>query len=720
MCEKGLFARLGRAYSPAQLGVGGSALGAAPVRVIGVAVKVLRSVLVALLVSAILVLAPGTAHADPAVTSVSPSVGVNTGVTQLTEIKGTGFLPGAKIALVELQPGTGALEQTVVATNHGTVAANGTSITHVDLPTTGLAPSSKEPPSSPADVSWYVRVTNPDGKTSTSTEFNLIGETPSLTQPADGNTPKLPRGTTTTVTIQGANLARGATFTIDSGSAPTQPPQSDVDYRLSVVSATWKSLGSYELQIKVPKGANLGFRPLSVTNTDGKSSAVCAKCLEVVSAEKLRKPIVTAISPKNSTNSDANKALAVKITGEDLNDKGSITATLVGHCTTAGCPMAARRIPVAITTVRDADPAKQELNPLEQFIEGTVDVAMQSPGRYSLEVVNTAGPGGDQPTGSGTLVNSFEVVGSPPEVTAPNASTPVTLDAAASSPTAFSVTGRHFAHGDVVKIADATVSDVTVHDRERLTVTAKAQSGAPTARRDLVVEHANGSRFVCTGCVQIKAAALPRPPDSATDRYIDAVHQLFLSRSATSSEKTRWRPSVDRGDRLALTRELSTSDAFAGKQINLLYRSILGRPADAGGRAYWLGQVRRGLRLDQIASYFYGGPEFFKMSGSTNGGFVDRLYRQILGRTADESGRRYWIDQIESGRLDRSGVAANFYAGIESRRQRASRQYVLVMGVAPSHAVREQLAGRIGSVGDLVVAAELAASRAYYDKVTAT
>lgn len=677
--------------------------------------KVLRPVLVVLLAGALFALVPETAHADPAVTSVSPSGGVNTGPTQLTAIEGSGFLPGARISLVDLHPVTGAVEQTLVATSHGAVSSDGKRITGVDFDTLGLAPSSKEPPQSPSDVSWFVRVTNLDGKASTSAEFRILGDTPTLTTPSE--TPELPRGATTTLVVHGSNLARGATFTIDSGDPPQQPPASDVDYRLSVVSATWKSLDTYELQVKVPKGANKGERKLTITNTDGKAVS-CDKCMKVVDGIATATPIVSKISVTQASNSDANNKLAVKITGEDFNDKSTIEAALVGWCHSADpCPMGARRVPLTIDLVRDADPAKQELNPLEQMIEGKFDLSMQAPGRYSVEVVNKGGDPEGKADKRGVLANAFEIFGSPPVVKSPTSAAPLNLDAAATQPTAIEVGGEHFAKGDIVRITDATVTDVVVHSRSRITALAKAKPTAATGLRELVVEHANGARATCSGCVHIKAAP---PAKSATDRYIEAVHQLFLKRPPTSAELTKWRSTVNAGNRLTLTRELATSDTFAGTQIDLLYRTILGRASDSGGRAYWLDQVRRGTRLDQIASYFYGGPEFFKKSGSTNRGYVDALYRQILGRTADESGRRYWVEQLDSGRLDRSGVASNFYAGIESRRQRAHRQYALVFGVAPTPTVRETLAGRIGSVGDIVVAAELAASREYYDKVTTT
>ena len=46
--------------------------------------------------------------------------------------------------------------------------------------------------------------------------------------------------------------------------------------------------------------------------------------------------------------------------------------------------------------------------------------------------------------------------------------------------------------------------------------------------------------------------------------------------------------------------------------------------------------------------------------GSDNATFVDTLYQAALGRAADESGRDYWVDILESNNGDRSEVARWF------------------------------------------------------------
>lgn len=200
--------------------------------------------------------------------------------------------------------------------------------------------------------------------------------------------------------------------------------------------------------------------------------------------------------------------------------------------------------------------------------------------------------------------------------------------------------------------------------------------------------------------------------------YIHAVHELFVNRPATGGEIDRWCASVQRGDRAALTDSLSVSREWAGVQIEELYLKILGRSADGPGLTYWLGRVQAGLRIEDIAAYFYGGSEYFQRSGQTHEGFVRRLYVDLLGRKADSGGLSHWVGELDSGRLDRTGVATNFYASIESRRSRVQDLYRQILGRSADSGGLAYWADQLRTIGDVRLASFLAASREFYNRST--
>lgn len=196
--------------------------------------------------------------------------------------------------------------------------------------------------------------------------------------------------------------------------------------------------------------------------------------------------------------------------------------------------------------------------------------------------------------------------------------------------------------------------------------------------------------------------------------YVTAVYDLFLDRAPSGTEAERGCSLARSGQRFTLTTGLSRSDEWAGRQINELYRTVFGRAADSSGRSYWLSQVERGQRIEDIAANFYGSTEYFNRAGRTPAGFVDRLYRDLMGRGSDPSGRSHWIGQLGDGRLSRPQVAGSFYASLESRRDRVDALYRQVLDRAPDATGRNHWVGELLRVGDVALAAHLAASEEYF------
>lgn len=202
-------------------------------------------------------------------------------------------------------------------------------------------------------------------------------------------------------------------------------------------------------------------------------------------------------------------------------------------------------------------------------------------------------------------------------------------------------------------------------------------------------------------------------------RYVNDVYDLFLGRAPSGPEAEAGCAQTRRGERFTLTTGLSRSDEWAGRQINELYQQVFGRPADAGGRSYWLGQVQRGMRIEQIAAHFYGSEEYYNGVGRTPEGFVDELYRDLMGRESDPSGRAHWVEQLRSGRLNRTQVAGSFYASLESRRDRVEDLYRQVLDRAADSGGRDFWVEELLRVGDVALAAHLAASDEYYSRSVA-
>jgi len=213
------------------------------------------------------------------------------------------------------------------------------------------------------------------------------------------------------------------------------------------------------------------------------------------------------------------------------------------------------------------------------------------------------------------------------------------------------------------------------------------------------------------------AAAETAPWPEGT--FVDSTHRLFLGRAPTDVELSRWAPTIGLGHRAALTRALAASDEWAGARIDELYRTVFERPADPAGRAHWVRHVAAGHTLESVAALLYGSEEYWAAAGGTPGGFVDRVYLGVLGREADPEGRAHWVSVIEAGTAT-STVASGFYGSVESRRDRVTAVFDAVLQRAPDDAGLAYWVDAVPRLGDVTLAAALAASDERWVRVTGT
>lgn len=111
-------------------------------------------------------------------------------------------------------------------------------------------------------------------------------------------------------------------------------------------------------------------------------------------------------------------------------------------------------------------------------------------------------------------------------------------------------------------------------------------------------------------------------------------------------------------------------DAFGGSPMNLdlfgrapgvgeddlesiieLYIAYFNRAPDAIGLAFWANAYADGTSLDEMAALFMQQEETADTftDDMTSGDIVDLVYQNVLGREADDDGRAFWIEVLDSG-----------------------------------------------------------------------
>lgn len=211
-------------------------------------------------------------------------------------------------------------------------------------------------------------------------------------------------------------------------------------------------------------------------------------------------------------------------------------------------------------------------------------------------------------------------------------------------------------------------------------------------------------------------AAQVTPPASSGDieLFANAAYNDFIGRDATASEQNNWIQRISAGaTRYQLVAELAESDEWAANVVDGMYLDTLGRTPDEGGRAYWIDQLRDGTSVARMAALFYGSPEYIAQEGNQLDRWIADLYAELLGRQPDDGGLSYWLS--ETDRTTSGSVALRFYQSDESRRARVQALYQALLGRGSDASGEDYWAGILMNGDDLALAANLAASDEYFN-----
>lgn len=283
--------------------------------------------------------------------------------------------------------------------------------------------------------------------------------------------------------------------------------------------------------------------------------------------------------------------------------------------------------------------------------------------------------------------------------------------------------------GGRVTVHGTGLSDVAVRVGAKATTSA---TGTTTARTVTVASLPTGAASVEASNPLGVSARSPLPvvvrdlgPFRDSAGFSDRQRRDFLGRAETAAEALAVDAALATGGSLgSLPADLARAPAWAGDRAPLirLYQAVFLRPPDTAGLAYWQGEVRRGRSLTQVATAMAAAPEFRTRYGTLgDAAFVDRIYRNVLGRAADAAGRRYWLGVLAGGK-PRGTVVLSFAQSPEYTTRMALQVDVtnLYLGMLRRAPTPAQLAASLATAAAASlqeVAVALAATIEYRDRV---
>ena len=184
----------------------------------------------------------------------------------------------------------------------------------------------------------------------------------------------------------------------------------------------------------------------------------------------------------------------------------------------------------------------------------------------------------------------------------------------------------------------------------------------------------------------------PRPVQlpgrvGSLDDQMERLYAAYFDRAPDEGGLTFWREQRAGGRSLAsVSSEFERSAEFTetygdlGDEefIDLVYRNVLDREPDAGGRAFWLDYLTGVDSRGPLMTLFSESPEFIENTGTQAAPLpleaaVGRLYSGVFGRQPDPEGLAYWVSEAHRGvPLDdiawyfmRTEEFQNLYGGFE-------------------------------------------------------
>ncbi|TVQ98358.1 MAG: DUF4214 domain-containing protein [Desulfovibrionales bacterium] len=102
----------------------------------------------------------------------------------------------------------------------------------------------------------------------------------------------------------------------------------------------------------------------------------------------------------------------------------------------------------------------------------------------------------------------------------------------------------------------------------------------------------------------------------------------------------------------------------------MFYTTLLGRPSDPEGKAYWHEVLEQGVTLREIGALFYSSEECqvqgIDVPGHGSGDIVEQFYKWLLNRVSDPEGKAWWVGYYEQTG-DWAAVAEGFVGSEEMR-----------------------------------------------------
>ncbi|RFA14417.1 hypothetical protein B7R22_09260 [Subtercola boreus] len=206
----------------------------------------------------------------------------------------------------------------------------------------------------------------------------------------------------------------------------------------------------------------------------------------------------------------------------------------------------------------------------------------------------------------------------------------------------------------------------------------------------------------------------PTGGPSLDANYISALYQDYLDRFPSAANINFWEGFLATGSpRSTIAASFVDSDEYRLKRIDAAYHDILGRTAEVSGRQNWLRAMQAGvITTDDIETSFYASDEYYQRHGGTDTSFAKALYNTLLERDGGASEYAFWAGLTRQ--QGRAWVTAQFWDSTETISKRVAAMYNRYLGRQPDPSGLSTWVALDLQLGDSGVRAGLTSSGEYF------
>jgi subtilisin family serine protease len=187
------------------------------------------------------------------------------------------------------------------------------------------------------------------------------------------------------------------------------------------------------------------------------------------------------------------------------------------------------------------------------------------------------------------------------------------------------------------------------------------------------------------GFGRIDADAAVEVASRYTRAWVYALYADLLGRAPDAGGLAYWVGQLQSGQsRESVANGFLASQEYCTAIITGLYQQLLGRAPDAGGLAWWVNTLQNGTAFQQIVLGFCDSAEY-QNGNPPPAQFVESLYERLLGRASDPAGKQGWIDALQAGQ-GTSHVINGFLNSQEYCTNKVTGLYLTLLGRQPDAA----------------------------------